>query len=456
MSTLIANLQAIKTSNNYSSIDYWRTIVKLAITLLVFPAFNFPDAIASPGDLDSSFNGTGIVLPAPGVRSGPSTDVLITSDGKPVVLTTYAIYRYLPNGLPDSGFGANGRLDSPIGIPTAIALQLDGKILVAARAGGNAALIRFFDNGSLDTSFGTGGISTIYVGTTYNRINAVNILPDGRIVTAGVRQFGSGSKPILTRHLGNGAPDTTFGTNGIVIPDSCRANISSSGFEKMLILPNSMIIALDQASQCIFGFNNNGSIAQAFGSNGVVFPDIGAIDIAYSLSEKILVGGFMSLDLALQQLFTDGTVDTNFGINGVSRTIFERRSYIYALTTTTDGRIFSTGTNYTEPGGRPRLIVASHLPNGALDPSFGSGGIVVPYEDTANNGDAITIQADNKILVTGYNMQRNNPLGEFILIRLLVNPNIPANIPTLSWHALALLTLSLGLLGVVYRKRKSS
>ena len=71
-------------------------------------------------------------------------------------------------------------------------------------------------SGSLDTTFGTGGKVTTSIGSSYDVANALGIQSDGRIVVAGSSYNGSNYDFALVRYNANGSLDTTFGTGGIV------------------------------------------------------------------------------------------------------------------------------------------------------------------------------------------------------------------------------------------------
>src|SRR5262249_32785820 len=109
-----------------------------------------------------------------------------------------ALARYNADGNADSAFGQSGQVVTPIpfangqGRAFATALQADGKIVVAGETNGYPvsghwafSLLRYNRDGSLDTTFGSGGIEVNPVGTGDSRAYGVAIQSDGRIVAAG-------------------------------------------------------------------------------------------------------------------------------------------------------------------------------------------------------------------------------------------------------------------------------
>lgn len=144
--------------------------------LTILSVFILP-AGAAPGDLDLSFGGTGKVTTAIGSGDDIGNSVAVQSDGKIVVAgysstqngskDDFAVVRYNPNGNLDTSFNGTGKVTTAIGSGHdqgySVAVQSDGKLVVAgySRNGSNDdfALVRYNDNGSLDTGFnGTGKV----------------------------------------------------------------------------------------------------------------------------------------------------------------------------------------------------------------------------------------------------------------------------------------------------------
>jgi len=110
----------------------------------------------------------------------------------------FAVCRYNPDGSLDTSFGAAGKVvnNTTPGGANALALQSDGKIVIAGQAipdpakPGRLAVLRYNGDGSLDTSFGTGGIaSTDLFATGFSTARGVAIQSDGKIVAAGSVQL---------------------------------------------------------------------------------------------------------------------------------------------------------------------------------------------------------------------------------------------------------------------------
>ena len=177
--------------------------------------------------LDTSFNTTAgyVKTDVNNSSSDIGNAVAIDTTGNIIVAGTasndFAVVRYTSAGVLDTSFDTDGKTTTDIGSSTtdsanAVAIQNDGKIVVAGTSNGDFALVRYNSDGSLDTSFGVGGKKTTDIGSsTTDAANAVAIQNDGKIVVAGT----SDGNFALARYNYNGSLDTTFGTTGIVTTD---------------------------------------------------------------------------------------------------------------------------------------------------------------------------------------------------------------------------------------------
>src|SRR5947208_6962668 len=135
-------------------------------------------AAAAPGDLDPSF-GSGGTVDTPIGSSALARSIAVQPDGKIVAggassvpagnyyETSFTLARYGPNGSLDASFGSGGVVRGPSGSAWATALQPDGKILLGGNqfiaSRGNRSyfrVARYQSDGSLDTAFGQGGSAT--------------------------------------------------------------------------------------------------------------------------------------------------------------------------------------------------------------------------------------------------------------------------------------------------------
>ena len=108
----------------------------------------------------------------------------------------------------------------------ALVIQPDGRIMVVGTAGEDIALARYTPDGKLDTTFGTGGTKITDLGFD-DVATGVTLTPDGKIVMCG-NTIGAelNNDFLLARYNTNGTLDTTFGTGGTVKTDSGAAMTS--------------------------------------------------------------------------------------------------------------------------------------------------------------------------------------------------------------------------------------
>ena len=169
------------------------------------------------GRLDTSFSGDGKVITNVGGANSNAYDVVVQTDGKILVSgrTEFnggqmALVRYNPDGTPDEGFGSNGIvIGTSSDWPGGIAVQADGKIAVASNTSNGSvshcAMVRYLANGSLDTTFnGTGKVITP-VGSA-DSATAIAIQSDGKIVLAGNAIISGNQDFAVVRYQGDLTP----------------------------------------------------------------------------------------------------------------------------------------------------------------------------------------------------------------------------------------------------------
>ena len=185
------------------------------------------------GSLDTDFNGTGKVntnFGGDGDAEGQS--VAVQTDGKIVVVgyatgagvQQFAIARYKVDGTLDTNFGGTGRVLTAVGISgsnaTGVALQKDGKIVVAGYAVKNSgrgydfACLRYNTNGNLDQDFGDHGKVMTDVGDGKAKSLAAQ---DGKVIVAGSAYDGDNHEFAVIRYNVNGKLDTSFNAAGSVL-----------------------------------------------------------------------------------------------------------------------------------------------------------------------------------------------------------------------------------------------
>ena len=196
------------------------------------------------GTLDASFGTGGKVttdFAGAGDGAGP---IAVQPDGKLVAAgaatingqVDFALARYNSDGTLDTSFGTAGRVTTDFGspweAPSALAIQGDGKIVVAGftEVGQFAAfaVARYNSDGTLDTTFGGGGkaitgfandTNLVALGPVSAQAYSVAVQPDGKIVVAGYANIDGEEDFAVVRYKANGTLDLAFGAGGKAITE---------------------------------------------------------------------------------------------------------------------------------------------------------------------------------------------------------------------------------------------
>lgn len=227
------------------------------------------------GTLDTGFGTSGVVTTAIADRSiGRSvviqTDGNIVLAGYAITATTgvsqFALARYDTSGVLDSSYGTGGLVTTTIGSQAkafSAALQADGKIVAVGSSDSDFALARYNTDGTPDTGFGTSGIVVASLNGS-DELRSVKIQSDGKIVAGGV----SGTYFALGRFNTDGTLDNTFGTGGVVTD----AIHTSAGINSIAIQIDGKIVVagFDVGRAAVARFTTAGVIDTTFANNGIL------------------------------------------------------------------------------------------------------------------------------------------------------------------------------------------
>jgi uncharacterized delta-60 repeat protein len=222
----------------------------------------------SDGSLDTTFGVKGVVTLPAGYNGGGvviqpvngSEDIVVSAGSA----NGSALLRYTPSGALDSTFGTGGEVVTAIAGYVAVE---NGDVVIGGGSNGQlGVLARYTVSGSLDPTFGSGGIVTTQVTGIDDEIHSLLVQPNGQIVAVG----GDGAW-VLARYNVNGSLDSTFGSGGIV------TRIITGGDEAVgsALQSNGQIVVagwgLVQPYHLEVGvYNANGSPDTNFGSGGFV------------------------------------------------------------------------------------------------------------------------------------------------------------------------------------------
>jgi len=396
----------------------------LIILLLIKSSLNF----AQPGTLDSSFGNNGKVLKPSGGAFYFDHSLVIQTNGKIIVvgtnMETITLVRYNTGGALDKNFGKNGTVTADSGsgnTGNAVALQADGKIIIAGTANHHMILERYKTNGSTDSSFGNNGKVT---NNLFDNGNALAIQSDGKIIVAGDANNSVGNKSgfiSVARYNTNGSPDLTFDKDGTVSTDiTDPPEYFGSGYATSLAIQSDGKILLagynydefPQGGFVVVRYLSNGKPDNRFGTNGQMhkynYPnDDRCYSIAVLPDNKILLAGYSygqqqgtGFDFVLLKLKVNGSFDSSFGTNGIVLTDFDNnQDFGHKVLVQPDGKIIVAG--YADASIVTEFILARYKPNGKPDKSFGDHGKVISYLNRPAQAFSAALQTDGKIILAG-------------------------------------------------------
>jgi uncharacterized delta-60 repeat protein len=404
-------------------------MLSISIVLLQWPGPGI--AVAEPGDLDSSFDGDGRVTTSfagQGPLLSAAHDVVVQQDGRivaagfvtqgPESTRDFALTRYLTDGQLDPTFGTGGRVITSIGpeddMPGGMALQADGKLVVVGSSFNlnptrdDFSVVRYLPNGTLDPSFSSDGkLMTAVSATATDMARAVAIQPDGKIVAAGYARIGTQERFALTRYLKDGQLDPAFGNGGIVTTAFGAGHATAS---TVAIQPDGRIVLAGQVDGdvALARYLENGQLDPQFGNGGkkitVMFGHNGATSISVQDNGMIVVGAVSaSVDgFILMRYQSFGALDHTFGSFGIATTpiVAGQKAIVTAVSMHAKNTIVAAG--FTSTGSSSAMALARYLPNGQLDPQFGSKGTVVtPFKADYAKVYGLAFGKNNVIVAAG-------------------------------------------------------
>jgi uncharacterized delta-60 repeat protein len=248
------------------------------------------------GTLDPSFGGDGMVTTSFLIGDG-ALAMAVQADGRIVVAgftdIDFAVARYNADGSLDPSFSSDGKVMTDFGISldhaTAIALQEDGRIVVAGRTqpysayDSDIALARYNADGSLDSSFGGDGLVVTDLDDNNEMAADVAVQADGRIVVAGHRGWPGpvpGEDFLLVRYNADGSLDPSFGNGGLVVTDFDGDNETA---EAIALLADGRMVAAGKtipesgSEFALARYHADGTLDASFGSGGKVVTDFGGV-----------------------------------------------------------------------------------------------------------------------------------------------------------------------------------
>jgi uncharacterized delta-60 repeat protein len=319
-------------------------------------------------------------------------------------------------------------------------------------------LMKLTPDGVLDPAFGDNGVvlhnfsdaPAFYESHSYG----LAIDSEGYIILSGnTLDADYMAVPMVARFTPEGQLDETFGDGGVV---KLPASESSSNFDALEVLPNGKIVAAGSSGEgllfwvmLVAQFNSDGSLDESFGTNGIAKFNIGNVDdevydIAFNAEGELYLTGFSAtvnytFRSVLMKVNTDGTLDTSFGDNGIVMENLGDYTVGSDVELLSDGQLMVGGTSGEGPPNTFHTTVWKYNPNGTPYESFGEGGVIVHMIPGRNAfGEGLAIQADGKALLSGQARVDGQNSSDAYIMRLensfvsAVNEAVYAAAPLLS------------------------
>jgi uncharacterized delta-60 repeat protein len=358
------------------------------IALVVVPS---SAAQANPGELDTSFNGTGrLVVDFDPGSNDRATQAAITPDGRIVVV---------------------GSTD--------------------VSGGGDYALARVNANGTLDKTFSGDGLERVNSeGTVNDTGGSVVVLPDESIVVTGQ---GRSTKDFFTEQLNpDGSQDESFAkaTGGASTVDFGGEEAAND----MIRQPDGKLVIVGSTSTdggdfAIARLNADGTLDTSFNGTGKQTVNFGGNDaaekVALTAEGKIVVigEGGSTNDMVITRLNSDGSIDKSFASFGEEQVDFGGTETARGLAIQADGKILVEGS--TSAIGEGDLAIARLNPNGGLDSSFsGDGKLTLGYGAPEEFGTGVVVQQNGRIVVMGSDADLDR---DFVVSRLNADGTVDAS-----------------------------
>jgi uncharacterized delta-60 repeat protein len=332
----------------------------------------------------------------------------------------FAVVRLRKTGRPDRTFGEDGSVRTAFGSSSAVAHAVvvlrDNRVVVGGELlahespcvdhlhlgyGNGFALARYRADGTLDPSFGRDG----RVVTQFEEGAGLDVLlrPDGKLVVVGV----SKGRLKLARYSRDGSLDPSFGRDGTVTDDfrnyvlPGKAALDKRGRILVPISPGCYPCSY------VVRYKPDGRLDKTFGRRGRAPVHLLNVSAVAMFGRRIVVAGMANRgdrpNLAVLRLSSAGKLDRSFGRNGM-RLLPVSWGWQPDLALQRNGKILVAA------GARPRgakgldrfdFVLSRLLPNGAVDRSFGHGGVARDDFGSRAFGQAVAVQANGKLLIAG-------------------------------------------------------
>jgi uncharacterized delta-60 repeat protein len=301
--------------------------------------------------------------------------------------------RLMSAGVLDPTFGTGGRAQVGL-IAKDTAVDRFNRTIVVGLLNKDTAVQRFTPNGTPDPTFGTNGLVTTDFGGLGDGANRVVVQSDGKIVVGGFQQSGPNTgngvkgRFALARYNNDGTLDSTFGTGGtaLILSEQTSANFMTGlSLQGGKIVFSASVKRGDDFDFITVRVNSNGSLDTTFGepngsqSKGYIVTGFGGNDYASAqitqFDGKIVVAGTNTEDtdqFILARYNSNGRLDTSYGQGGRVETTLVRDSTLYSISQDINSKGIVAAGSWRNSDGTLSALIRRFDENGAMNSTFGS------------------------------------------------------------------------------------
>lgn len=328
--------------------------------------------------------------------------------------------RRLLNGVGlDSSFGGVGSALFPIAGDQyifAVKVLPDGSSLLAGRVDnggeGDVLLVKVKADGTLDSSFGAGGVVVQDLGTTADSANAIDVDSKGKIIIAG-QVDGATYDFVAARFNANGSLDNSFGTNGFTRVDfngEFDIGVGLALTSNSIVIVGKTIVG-GKVAPAVATLDSDGAFVSQFTLNLFANGDLSASCLAVKSDGTLLIGATATDYNTWESDFAVIFVQPNGSGASLKLINFATDDILQSIAVGSDGACYVAGISGSD------FAVAKLNPAGNLDASFGVGGkVAIDFAGGYDQANAIKVLPDGSILVAGQAMI--NDQSDFAVVRL--------------------------------------
>jgi uncharacterized delta-60 repeat protein len=301
------------------------------------------------------------------------------------------------------------------------------------------SVVRTDLNGSLDMSFGIGGVAVFTIGSGFSRATKILRQSKGKYLVAGYARTGNKVSYVLLRMSSNGDLDTTFATQGIAIGNWNTSTFAEDQPRDMAIASDGTIYLTGRSYNganediVVAAFTPDGSLDTTFSSKGFAIIEYSGgnkyekgSSLAVSEEGDLVIAGSVSLNLFeensffLLKLDATGAPIVTFGDSGWVIHSIDANTVagLQKIAIDGQGRIVTGGGAFDTDVLDNNFFMTRYLANGNIDKTFGNDGVAILQRSSLESITDLAILSSGQIIAAG---STGGAPSQFALVRMTSN-----------------------------------